>query len=77
LVKDGITRSPQNNGKQQAGRPKVRRIRNRSKYEEPEEESRIVCSLCNQRGHNRKTCVAQKELAKAKLTNNPLSQLDL
>jgi hypothetical protein len=36
-----------------AGRPKMKRIRRRS---ELAEESRVSCSICGERGHNRRTC---------------------
>jgi hypothetical protein len=35
LVRDGVTKPPMNNGKRQTGRPRVKRIRNRSKYKDP------------------------------------------
>jgi predicted nucleic acid-binding Zn finger protein len=38
----------------QAGRPKKVRMRNRSELQS--EESPIICSLCNERGHNKRTC---------------------
>jgi hypothetical protein len=61
LVMDGETCPPNNKGKWQAGRPKVRHIQNRSKYTVAEE-SPIICSLCQQRGHNKKTCLARRVL---------------
>ncbi len=36
-----------------AGQPKLKRIRRRS---ELAEESRVSCSNCGERGHNRRTC---------------------
>ena len=38
----------------QAGRPKKVRLRNRSELES--EDSPIICSLCHERGHNKRTC---------------------
>jgi hypothetical protein len=51
LVMEGET-CPPNKGKQQARRPRVRQIRNCSKYRVAEE-SPIICSLCQQQGHNK------------------------
>jgi hypothetical protein len=66
LVMDNNTNPPKQGGKRQAGRPKMQRICNRSKFANPEE-STIVCSLCKERGHNAKTCKARKA---AKNNNN-------
>ena len=51
---DGITLP--NLVTKQAGRPKVKRFRRRSKFIDPKNTSSIICSLCHQRGHNRHTC---------------------
>ena len=51
---DGITKPPVVN-KRQPGRPKEKRIRNRSEYLAPED-SPVVCGNCGRRGHNRRTC---------------------
>ena len=61
LVNDELTMPPPNIRKRQAGRPKTRLLRKRSKYATPEE-SIIICALCNQRGHNRRTCEARNNL---------------
>ena len=42
-----------------AGRPKLKRIRRRS---ELAEESRVSCSICGKRGHNRRTCKEEATL---------------
>jgi hypothetical protein len=42
----------------QAGRPKKVRLRNRSELQT--EDSPIVCSLCGERGHNKRTCQRRK-----------------
>lgn len=57
LVMDEEETLPPMNPKRAAGRPKVVRIRNRSKYVNPQEQSRIICQLCHKRGHNQKTCL--------------------
>jgi Transposase, Mutator family len=55
LSKDGVTLPPKYSGKRQAGRPKEKRLRKRSKFAD-ESKSPIVCSRCNRRGHNKRTC---------------------
>jgi hypothetical protein len=64
LVKDGKIQPPATTNKQQSGQPKKQRILNGSKYES--EDSTVVCSLCNLRGHNWLTCLARKEQQKKK-----------
>jgi hypothetical protein len=59
LVKDGETMPPAETDKKQPGRPKKTRIRNCFKYRS--DDSPVVCSLCNERGHNRLTCLARQE----------------
>ena len=54
LTSDGTTRPPIVK-KRTAGRPKTKRIRNRSEYELGDD-SPIICSNCGRRGHNRRTC---------------------
>ena len=66
LVNDGITLPPNYTRKRQAGRPKKKRLRKRSKYEKPED-SIIVCSICNQHGHNKRTCETRRALNNIKL----------
>ena len=53
---DGVTKPPLV-AKRQSGRPRTKRIRNRSEFIAPED-SPIVCSNCRTRGHNRRTCPA-------------------
>jgi MULE transposase domain/Ulp1 protease family, C-terminal catalytic domain len=55
---DGKTKPPIR-GKRAAGRPKVKRYRRRSELLDASE-SKIKCSLCGARGHNRRTCSAPK-----------------
>ena len=54
---DNATKPPVVN-KRQSGRPKMKRIRRRSEFLDPEE-SPITCSNCGQRGHNKRTCKNQ------------------
>jgi MULE transposase domain len=56
---DKYSQPPQNKGKRQAGRPKTGRHRERSKFV-IKEHSPIVCSLCNKRGHNKRSCESRK-----------------
>lgn len=39
-----------------AGRPKVVRLRKRTRFSNPEKDSPIICKKCGKRGHNQKTC---------------------
>jgi hypothetical protein len=41
----------------QPGRPQTKRLRSRSKCTNPEHSS-IICSICNEKGHNKRTCLA-------------------
>ena len=54
LTTDGTTR-PLIVKKRTSGRPKTKRIRNRSEYEVGDDSS-IICSNCGHRGHNKRTC---------------------
>lgn len=54
---DCETKPPASRGRQ-PGRPRVKRIRRRSEFLDPEE-SPIKCSDCGQRGHNKRTCKNQ------------------
>ena len=54
LTTDGTTRPPIVK-KRTSGRPKTKRIRNRSEYEVGDD-SPIICSNCGRRGHNKRTC---------------------
>ena len=54
---DRETKPPASHGRQ-PGRPRVKRIRRRSEFLDPEE-SPITCSDCGQRGHNKRTCKNQ------------------
>lgn len=55
LSKDGMSLPPKDSGKRKAGRPKTKRIRNRSKFIDPSQSS-IICSRCRRPGHNARTC---------------------
>ena len=55
LEYDGVTKEPAL-PKRQAGRPKTKRIRRRSKFVELKQ-SPVTCSICGKRGHNRRSCV--------------------
>ena len=55
LLGDGKTLGPNKRKNKTAGRPKVKRIRFRSKFERPED-STITCKLCTRRGHNKRGC---------------------
>jgi SWIM zinc finger/Transposase, Mutator family len=49
--------------KRQAGSPRIKRLRlGRSWFNKPEEESSIICSICNARGHNKRTCHLRKTI---------------
>ena len=61
---DGETNPPRVSEKRSAGRPRMKRLNPRSKYEEAED-SPIVCSKCGKAGHNKRTCSA-KEIAATK-----------
>jgi hypothetical protein len=52
----------------QAGRPPTKRLRmDKSRFGKVEE-STIVCSICNKRGHNKRTCLARERLSTAQST---------
>jgi hypothetical protein len=72
LAMDGCTLPPKETEKKQAGRPRKKRLRTRSKVIE-KEDSKIKCSICGERGHNMKTCGARKKAAKSGQTQ----ELDL
>jgi SWIM zinc finger len=44
-----------------AGRPVTKRLRVRSKFGKPED-SNIVCSICGERGHNKRTCITRQNI---------------
>jgi hypothetical protein len=54
ITYDGETKPPVVAGRQ-AGRPKTKRLRRRSEYIDADK-SPVRCSICFQRGHNRRTC---------------------
>ena len=62
---DGITLPPTPSLKRQAGRPKKQRLRSRHKGTK---KIIIVCSHCNQPGHNMRTCATRMAVAANKLT---------
>jgi MULE transposase domain len=54
----------------QPGRPQTKRLRSRSKCSDPEHSS-IICSICKEKGHNKRTCMARK---KTTTTNEATSE---
>jgi SWIM zinc finger len=68
LKSDGITRPPIVK-KREAGRPKTKRIRNRSEYHLGDD-SPIICSNCRRRGHNKRTCPNPKFTPTECVTDN-------
>ena len=77
-MSDGKTLAPNKRKRNHAGRPRVKRIRRRSKYEKPEE-SIIKCKYCNANGHNIRTCAKRKAIAEAarEAHNNNLDPEDV
>ena len=59
---DGSTLPPKLSTKRQAGRPKTKRFRKRSRWAHEPERSNIVCSGCKRRGHNIRTCLARADM---------------
>ena len=57
---DEVTKPPKVNSRS-SGRPRARRIRNRSKFVDPST-SNISCSKCGAKGHNVRTCARRKAL---------------
>jgi hypothetical protein len=41
-----------------------------SRFGKPEVESPIICSLCQKKGHNKRTCLRRKSLAPISPSNN-------
>jgi hypothetical protein len=61
----------------QSARPRTKRLRlGRSHFSKPEEDSTIICSLCNARGHNKRTCVLRKKLKLKETTTSPSNNID-
>ena len=58
LKHDGVTKPPLVCGRQ-AGRPRTKRIRRWSEIVDPSA-SKVQCSLCRRRGHNKRTCTSQE-----------------
>ena len=52
---DGETLPPGATNKRRAGRPRKKRVRNHSKYEDADD-SPIICSFCLNNGHNIRGC---------------------
>jgi hypothetical protein len=63
IARDGRTLPPKQSKKRQAGRPKKKRIRKRSRYAHTPEDSNVVCSRCYERGHNVRTCLDREQRA--------------
>jgi hypothetical protein len=61
LINDNKTLPPKSSLKRQPGRPKKIRLRKRSKFSN-NDESTIICSVCHQPGHNKRTCEIRKKL---------------
>ena len=59
ILYDGSTKPPLVFHKT-SGRPRSKRIRRRSEFID-NEESPVTCSVCHQRGHNRRTCRNKEE----------------
>ena len=72
LQNDGSTLPP-HMLKQPKMKPRKIRIRKRCKFVDPNE-STIKCSICGERGHNKKTCYARK-LFQASINRNRTSTL--
>jgi hypothetical protein len=81
IARDGKTLPPKPLTKRQAGRPKKKRLRKRSRWSHEPEKSNVVCSRCNGRGHNIRTCVERERRAAAAArgdsTVGALNDLDL
>ena len=54
---------PASPAKRPRGRPKTKRLRKRSRFAEPVEESPIVCGTCGLRGHNKRTCERRQNMS--------------
>ena len=65
IARDGKTLPPKPLTKRQAGRPKKKRLRKRSRWSHEPEKSNVVCSRCNHRGNNIRTCVERERRAAA------------
>jgi hypothetical protein len=63
IARDGITSPPRPLKKRQAGRPRKKRLRKRSRWAHEPEKSNVICSRCNQRGHNIRTCLEREARA--------------
>ena len=59
---DEVTKPP-TAASRSSGRPKKKRIRNRSKFVDPKN-SNISCSKCGAKGHNMRTCLRRQEIMK-------------
>jgi hypothetical protein len=62
---DGTTLPPGVSHKKIAGRPKMKRIRKRSRYAHEPEKSSKKCSRCRKPGHNINTCLAREALGRS------------
>lgn len=75
LQYDGKTKYADDNRlKRQRGRPTKKRLRKRSKFTKPQEQSPIVCAACGQRGHNKRTCERRQEEQKQKQQQNDTAE---
>ena len=75
LTPDGETLPPGETNKRRAGRPKKKRMRNRSIFEDPED-SPIICSFCDGHGHNIRGCQLKHQMMSAQSTSTSGTQLD-
>ena len=71
IARDGRTLPPKPLKKRGAGRPRKKRIRKRSRWAHEPERSNVVCSRCNQRGHNIRTCITREQRAAEVAAGNP------
>jgi hypothetical protein len=70
IARDGKTLPPRQS-KRQAGRPRKKRLRKRSRWAHEPEKSNVVCSRCLQRGHNIRTCVEREQRAERASRGDP------
>jgi hypothetical protein len=77
LCYDGKTLPPRESTIRSTGRRRKKRIRTRSRWAYDPEKSNIVCSRCQQRGHNVRTCLTREALAGQGTDTNNIGELDL
>ena len=77
IARDGKTLPPKPLNKRQAGRPKKKRIRKRSRWAHEPEKSNVICSRCHKRGHNIRTCVERERRAAKVAAGNSEASLNV